>query len=1009
MQSITRLLLGGLLLLPCWVSAQITVDVNLDTRHTVGGVDSFDRSVFIQLHADPTEQEWGGWNFPAGDNLRDTFLNGLDVYMGRNTGLISWQLNQMNEDPNRPGYADPAHIAQRGATHKNNYAAQTSIHPYQARHNLVLAAQQNRFFPDGTLTGQGWAFANGHATGEYMGRFIQEFHGGIGQPKPKYIEVMNEPLWDLVTLSGDHEPLEIFEFHNDVAEEIRKYDSTAVIGGYTTAFPNLEEGNFSRWHNRWKLFMDVSGANMDFWSIHLYDFPVFGGKAIYRKGSNMEATLDMMEHYSMLSFQEAKPFIVSEYGAQLHDLSKQPWTPYRDWVFMKSANSQLLSFMDRPDRMLSVIPFILPKGEWGRHANGQPYEYRIMRQAFEGPGESGNYWVYTDMVKFYQLWSDVKGLRIDSRSTDADIQTDAFVNGDKMYLIINNLYFDSTTVDLNLQGLDQNMVQNIRVKHLHLSGNAPVITETNHASLDSVMLQSESTMILEYTFQQPVSVPETSSEVKYYATDYLKPIVAGSTITFQINDVVLDQQGEAVLRLGMGRDHGTSLKPTIRVNGKLIHVPDNYMGYNQLSRLTWFGVKDIPVPYALLREDNTITIQFPDNGGHVSSVTMQVYNFTESPDRTDRVAVTGVMMLPDTKLMEPTTTYPLLAEVLPTAATDHRLTWESTDTSVVKVDEFGMLTADAIGTAWVIATTVEGGFSDSTWVEVMNSVPAVQISSFAVIPDSFLLNAGQYFQLNVDISPIDASNQDVTWYSTDSTIATVDSNGMVYGKKSGMAMLVGTTVDGGLMDTCHLEVYAQYSNTLGCLLLPLNVVSDTTYQLKVDYTAGEEYDLAIELADANNNWVGEGRVTVQPGIGTAEIELNCVSTVNWTDPVFPTPGPDYTWKAWIRDVGGDWSTNKGGCQRSNVTISEATSIERPELAGVKLYPNPVNHLMNIDMTEPFQQGLVSFLDLTGALVKTQVLQPGSNQVQVMDLPAGYYIVRVETEQGAFTRTIAVSQ
>ena len=48
--------------------------------------------------------------------------------------------------------------------------------------------------------------------------------------------------------------------------------------------------------------MDMSGTYMDFWTIHLYDFPsINGGQQMYRKGSNMEATLDMMEQYSYLS------------------------------------------------------------------------------------------------------------------------------------------------------------------------------------------------------------------------------------------------------------------------------------------------------------------------------------------------------------------------------------------------------------------------------------------------------------------------------------------------------------------------------------------------------------------------------------------------------------------------------------------------------------------------------------------------------------------------------------
>ena len=56
-----------------------------------------------------------------------------------------------------------------------------------------------------------------------------------------------------------------------------------------TAFPDHEKDNFFAWTDRWKQFMDVAGDDIDFWTIHLYDFPAKGGKKQYRKGGNMES------------------------------------------------------------------------------------------------------------------------------------------------------------------------------------------------------------------------------------------------------------------------------------------------------------------------------------------------------------------------------------------------------------------------------------------------------------------------------------------------------------------------------------------------------------------------------------------------------------------------------------------------------------------------------------------------------------------------------------------------
>lgn len=52
-------------------------------------------------------------------------------------------------------------------------------------------------------------------------------------------------------------------------------------------------------------------------------------------------------------------------------------------------------------------------------------------------------------------------------------------------------------------------------------------------------------------------------EVKYYATDYLKEIAAGKELVFNINNVKKTEYGEAVIRLGLGRNHGLSLLPEL--------------------------------------------------------------------------------------------------------------------------------------------------------------------------------------------------------------------------------------------------------------------------------------------------------------------------------------------------------------------------------------------------------------------------------------------------------------
>ena len=629
----------------------VLVDVNLDVIHSVGGISTFDRSKFVTIHSEPADNEWTSGNNAVND-FRNDFLNGYDVYLGRNTGGITWWLNaRVTEDQNRPGFADSTSIKQLGQNAKDSYALKTTIHPYEKRDQQIICAQLHPFWPDGQTTQNGWAFSQtdtdaepfGTATGEYMGRFIRDFYGtggSTGAPRPNLVEVVNEPLWDLVT-NGNEEPEKIFRFHNHVADEIKKLNDSILVGGYCAAFPDLEKDNFQRWEERWKLFMDLSGEHMDFWSLHLYDFPAFGGKQQYRKGAQMEATLDMMEQYSYLKFGKAKPFLVSEFGAQTHDYNNI-WSPYRDWLHMKSANAMMLQFMARPQLVTKLINYIMLKAEWGYNSStGQTWGSRLMRKANEPESYTGD-WVYSDMVKMFQLWADVKGTRVDSKSNNIDILCDSYVNGNNVYVIANNLDLEKSKIlGLNLLGTSENALS-LKVRQHLLVGQQSEMVENEFTSIPkTIEIAPEGTVILEYTFAEPIESANSSNEIKYYATEYYKPIIGKQTLFFDINNVETGQFGEATLRLGIGRDLNYQRFPEVKINGTTLNYEQNYRGDNQQDRQSFFGVLEIDVPYNLLHKNNNISIKFPESGGFVSSVAMQVYTFSREIKRFQN-PITGI-------------------------------------------------------------------------------------------------------------------------------------------------------------------------------------------------------------------------------------------------------------------------------------------------------------------------------------------------------------------------------
>ncbi len=631
--------------LPSQAQQNVSIDVNLDVKHRVGDVEKFDRSKFVTIHSTINQPNWAQRN--VGDrDMRVDFLDRYDVYCGRATGGITSTLRRVKEDPTRPGFADPADIKRLGALDRAAYARRSGEYEkYESRSNKILCTQ-HYLYPTGELLNKkpgvrSWALSTtdsadepfGTAAGEFYAHYLREFFGNggkSGEPKPKFCEITNEPLWPLVdwTQGKEKEDLtRIFRFHATVAREIKKLNPDMPIGGYCTAFPDFDSNNFERWNQRWKHFIDIAGKDMDFWTIHLYDFPCIGSKQKYRKGSNMEATMDMLEQYSYMTLGEVKPLMVSEYGAQTHNYNRKPYTPYASWLKVKSEIAMVMQFMERANNINMTLPYHMLKMEW----NKAPGSARLMMRDNEPESYTGAY-RFTDNVKFYQMLADINGVRVDTKSSNVDVMCDGYVDGDTAYILVSSLSMESAKFDLNIFGASR-APKRVTARRFYLKGGKDGLPQLDEYEVKDITatqeLDAESTYLFIIKYGKSLKINQLNEESKYYATSYLQPITGNKSITFEINGVKCAKRGEAVLRLGLGRDHGKVLQPKVVVNGHNIEVPKNFRGDEQRQRDNFFGVLEIPLSVEQLKESNKIEVTLPDDGGYISTCTMQYFAFSD--------------------------------------------------------------------------------------------------------------------------------------------------------------------------------------------------------------------------------------------------------------------------------------------------------------------------------------------------------------------------------------------
>jgi len=449
---------------------------------------------------------------------------------------------------------------------------------------------------------------------------------------PKYYEVMNEPFVhakDYVETWAETPEVivEMSKVFKAVADKVHAEIPGMQVGGYASAYPEVEKDNFEYWNTRMKTFMDVAGESMKFFATHIYDGRNVEGDFTLRSGSNSEAILDLIEAYSYKKWKVVKPHLISEYGFTAQGLVGKPYSPELNGTCLIAYNKILMQLLDKPDRLVKAIPFITAKATWfynnkKGNPDGHPYPWVIKKKE-----EDGTY-SFTHLKKFYELWKGVEGKRTEVASNNPDIQIHSFVKKGKGYVAINNLTDQNQEVKTSFLNDSQDYIKNITLRRLYTTstGFPRLVFYTDIDSIENVSLKPGETVIVECDLHD-FQFSNTITERNFYTDSYLQTIEKDQALTFNFNNVKTTSNGRAFLKMGIGRNHNLSKKPKITVNNKEILVPENWAGYDQASRTLFFGVISIPFDIKYLKSgDNIVNITFPDKGGHLSSLILNVEN-----------------------------------------------------------------------------------------------------------------------------------------------------------------------------------------------------------------------------------------------------------------------------------------------------------------------------------------------------------------------------------------------
>ncbi len=210
--------------------------------------------------------------------------------------------------------------------------------------------------------------------------------------------------------------------------------------------------------------------------------------------------------------------------------------------------------------------------------------------------------------------------------------------------------------------------------------------------------------------------------------------------------------------------------------------------------------------------------------------------------------LSSLSISPSTNAMNVNDTKTLTLTYNPTTASNKNVTWTSSNTSVATVDSNGKVTAKGNGTATITATSAENSNIKATaTVTVTTKVTGVTIN-----PTSATIYMGETRTFTATVSPSTASNKNVTWTSTNTSVATVDSNGKVTPKANGTTTIKVITVDGSKTASASVTVR---TNATGVTLNKTSTIIEVnnTETLSATVAPSTTSDKTITWTSSNTN------------------------------------------------------------------------------------------------------------------------------------------------------------
>ncbi len=363
--------------------------------------------------------------------------------------------------------------------------------------------------------------------------------------------------------------------------------------------------------------------------------------------------------------------------------------------------------------------------------------------------------------------------------------------------------------------------------------------------------------------------------------------ITPGTYQFRFGSEVL---GTVIIQFNLRDSNGQELTAsvTIEVVEELVDVSSIEVAPETLSLLV--GATDnltatvLPVNAANMEvnwSSNNTNIATVDTNGTVTAIAIGTATITavsaqnaaisdqsEVTVTDGTIPVTGIEVSPSSRGIVMGSTGQLVATITPSNATNQDVIWDSDDDSIATVDANGLVTAVAVGTVTIKATSADNSLAVDT-SEITVTMANIGVTGLTVAPATANLTTGATQQLTATIVPTNATNPAVDWSTDDASIATVNANGLVTGIGSGTVTITATSDDNPMVsDTSVITVLAVSNNPPTANDFAITVAGNST---------NNPINVAGEISDPENDPLTVSIQAGSPLNGTASIAGTVIS------------------------------------------------------------------------------------------------------------------------------------